>query len=712
MKCDSGFLQKPNSNGSCQNCNIDNCSYCRQVGICEFCMKGFFFNNGVCNPCHENCDFCSNLTECITCKGNFSNLPPGICCSIGSFLDENKSCQLCSIATANCSDCMANKTCIACQQGYTLIKGICCANNTFLDENLSCQQCSKATDHCSNCLMNKTCIGCQQNYILNEGICCEIGSYFYENLSCQPCSKATSNCSNCLPNKTCIECQPGFALSAGKCACSAGSYLDENKSCQLCSKATSNCSNCLTNKTCIECKQGYTLIAGKCACSAGLYLDENLICQLCSKTANYCSDCLANKTCTGCQLGYILNTSSQCILNQTTNNSTTSSKKPNANIKSIIINNNIPNIMFNCSIPSQIYYVYGLQNSIDNIVLNQIKLKNTVNSKEWELETIDEIYWTGYGGTTSGYLSFNVTKKLKNSGEIYKIKLWCISTSENIESDPISSNWTQPDNSARPTNVTIKVNSSSKSSKKTTNLLGNALIKALDIATTTYTNDGSKITTATKRRILQSSNQYGVSFYVMPDYSAIIDNTSSLISEKLANPTAFLANLSTAMVTLNPGEDLGLNFIGVSYSVLPNNFEQTQPEFQKEFPNITVSFKSMRFDLELTQDGTINIVVLPFNSSSSSMSANLSSNLISYNELMTFSNVNSVEVSKNVSSNVIAKGFSKGSEYIVYYAGINKQTPALYTDVYSQMIKTKDGLNLACGFGLSLMLFFSFFLIN
>ena len=920
-KCKNGFHQEPDSNGTCQKCGVDNCAYCPLNEICQFCMDGYVLKNDICVACPENCDICSNSTECITCKRGFSNLtfpaascesicqsneyyseestcltcdtkfsnctkctenlcsncsnttrffPEGICCPIGSYLDENQSCQHCSKATDNCSDCLANTTCIECQQGLTLIENICCATGFYLDENKTCQLCSKSTKNCYNCLLNKTCIECQPGFILNAGSCgCSTGFFMDENNTCQSCSKANSNCSACLANKTCIQCQQGytlingiccqngtyldsyktcqlcskasancldclinktciackqgfilnagsceclsgyfmdenntcqlcskansnctaclanktcvqfqqgyalkdgiccmngtyldanktcklcsnasagcldclinktcigckqgFILNSGSCECTSGYFMDENNTCQLCSKANSNCTACLANKTCVQCQQGFNLFNGTCLCPGGFFRDENQICQLCSIVTLNCLDCYTNKTCKNCQQGYLLTKDSKCLFNVTTNttiinntntttnaNNTTnasnitSESKPKAQIKNITIENFKPSIIFECSTSSQIFYVYGLQNSVDNIELSQIKAKKTANAKEWELETSDEIYWIGYGGVNSGHFSFNITKKLKNSGEKYRMKLWCISDSTNKESDPIVSNWTQPDNKATPTNVTITLEGTKKATKKQKSLIGGALVKTLGLNNNVYTDDGIKVSNPKTNRVLQSTNQYDLSFYVMPDYSAIVDNTSSLIAEKISDSTSFITDLKASIVDLNTGEDLGLSVAGITYSILSNDFDQTQPKLLNEFPNITESYRSLRVDLGLSQDGTIYLVVIPFNSSNSSMSSNKSANLISYSELIAFSNIKSVDVSENVSSTIIIRDLSKGSSYIAYYAGVNKQMPALYTDVYSQMVKTKGNNKIIFSLGLLLIsiLFLIFF---
>ena len=135
----------------------------------------------------------------------------------------------------------------------------------------------------------------------------------------------------------------------------------------------------------------------------------------------------------------------------------------------------------------------------------------------------------------------------------------------------------------------------------------------------------------------------------------------------------------------------------------------TQPSFREEFPNITVAFTSLRFDLSLAQNGNISFAMAPFNSSNSAMSANKSNSLISYADLIAFSNLLTTEVTGAANHTVVIHDLTKKAEYILYYAGINKETPALYTAVYSQMIKTKGGLNMIFGIGLLLISFFLFF---
>ncbi|KAL4486625.1 hypothetical protein ABPG73_003929, partial [Tetrahymena malaccensis] len=266
-----------NSFYTCQNCKIDNCQECQDVGSSQFncvqCLSQYYLYKNQCSikqPDNTNCNdkfICSacNDTNCLKCILNSSNDQQCLDCPSGQyFLQDKQTCQsekpagyicsqinnppnnaYCDWVNLKCQQCddinclicsdpnIYPQQCSQCQSNYILYNNKCYAkdnppNNAYCDwVNLKCQQCDDI-----NCLIcsdpniyPQKCLKCQSNQILYNNVCytqtnppnntyCD-----WENLECFQCKDIDClTCSN--PNlnlQQCLSCQTNQILYDGKC---------------------------------------------------------------------------------------------------------------------------------------------------------------------------------------------------------------------------------------------------------------------------------------------------------------------------------------------------------------------------------------------------------------------------------------------------------------------------------------------------------------
>ncbi|KAL4503557.1 hypothetical protein ABPG73_017300 [Tetrahymena malaccensis] len=378
-KCKQGFYL--NINKTCQECPVSNCYSCQtnsqSCDICQFnyvfdlqsnqCLQkcpenSFVFqdsnNNGYfCQECNQNCQKCSNSSECLQCKPSF-------------YVDKLKN-NTCSQCIENCANCNTDRnSCDQCYQDYYFISKLnrCskqCPLGYFsaIDTNgrMICQQCISNCDLCQN---SQQCQKCSSSYYLRSDTnqCIDKCPNGYS-LNGSNCIKCVSNCQNCNDMNSCQQCRQGYYLSIDKqciscqvnncdvcqntsnqcqvCAlgfilsldqssciqkCPEGQFAQLSNGNPVCSECSQNCNFCIDNTQCNQCKIGYTLINKKCVqcdvqqcnscdssvqicdqCSEQFYLSSNQLkcvsqCQTdeyLDKTLKMCKKCSLN--CTKCQ---------------------------------------------------------------------------------------------------------------------------------------------------------------------------------------------------------------------------------------------------------------------------------------------------------------------------------------------------------------------------------------------------------------------------
>ena len=141
----------------------------------------------------------------------------------------SKSCTMkCEIA--NCSYCVSDNKCGACNSGYVLNSGKCVSNKP--------KSCTSIGDY-TTCV-NSGCIWRQQ-------------ACYNGNQATYTCN--VSNCNKCSSDNYCSSCANGYNLKNGKC--------EKQISCNV-----SNCNKCNSDNYCSSCANGYNLKRGKCEKSA------------------------------------------------------------------------------------------------------------------------------------------------------------------------------------------------------------------------------------------------------------------------------------------------------------------------------------------------------------------------------------------------------------------------------------------------------------
>ncbi|KAM3147887.1 hypothetical protein pb186bvf_000215 [Paramecium bursaria] len=106
------------------------------------CKENFYFNDGQCMQCEDNCEICSQLLQsCQKCK-------------IGYYLQDNK-CKLCQPECLDCDNRNNNYYCMSCITGYAQDDGLCIQCGSY------CLQCQIQQ---LNGILYNICLQCTDNY--------------------------------------------------------------------------------------------------------------------------------------------------------------------------------------------------------------------------------------------------------------------------------------------------------------------------------------------------------------------------------------------------------------------------------------------------------------------------------------------------------------------------------------------------------------------
>ncbi|KAL4453636.1 hypothetical protein ABPG74_009532 [Tetrahymena malaccensis] len=206
-----------NSFYTCQNCKIDNCQECQDVGSSQFncvqCLSQYYLYKNQCSikqPDNTNCNdkfICSacNDTNCLKCILNSSNDQQCLDCPSGQyFLQDKQTCQSEKPAGYICSQISLFQTCQNCK----------------ID---NCQECQDAGFFGIDCKQSciQSCILCQDSLSCDKYSDERIYQKEDCHFSCQKCY---------IPNKdyACQECSSEtreLEQMTGSCFCKAG-YTD------------------------------------------------------------------------------------------------------------------------------------------------------------------------------------------------------------------------------------------------------------------------------------------------------------------------------------------------------------------------------------------------------------------------------------------------------------------------------------------------------
>ncbi|KAL4512337.1 hypothetical protein ABPG72_005339 [Tetrahymena utriculariae] len=328
QKCpENSFVQKDsNQRYFCQQC-IQNCQQCSNSTECQQCKPSFYVdksNNNTCSQCIENCINCnSNSNSCDQCQLNYYFIPKlNKCiqqCPLQYFdsidTSERLVCQQC---INNCDSCKNSSQCEKCSESFYLrLDTYQCVNKCPYGYSLKGTSCIKCISNCQTCSDMNSCEQCRQGYYLNSDKQC---------VSCQ-----VNNCDVCQDTSNqCQVCSLGFILSLNQSSCIKqcpdGQFSQQSNGNLICSKCSQNCSLCIDNTQCNKCQQGFTLINKQCVqcnvqqcsqcensvqlcdqCSQSLYLNSNQLkcvsqCQAdeyLDSTLKMCKKCHQN--CKKCQ---------------------------------------------------------------------------------------------------------------------------------------------------------------------------------------------------------------------------------------------------------------------------------------------------------------------------------------------------------------------------------------------------------------------------
>ena len=277
---------------NCESINMDN-------GVCFFCKKGFFLNNGD--------KKCTNVENCYESSYNICKR-----CNKGYYLDKkNNKCIIQKNMFAYCKESIDGEKCSLCDNGYYLAEDGNCINMNY------CQKVDKISNKCKKCI---------NGYFLTEdGYACT---------SEKNCSKGDNNFG------ICNKCKDNYYLDNKDRKCKSNQEENDLKYCEnsygnICNKCIIGYSigedhKCSTsydckksiNTTCIECIDNYHLslnnictnverciyasfyVLGCVECEENYYYDEyNMKCKLAkgnfincksSEDLNFCQKCKNN----------------------------------------------------------------------------------------------------------------------------------------------------------------------------------------------------------------------------------------------------------------------------------------------------------------------------------------------------------------------------------------------------------------------------------
>jgi len=646
LQCDQGYLFNSISptQSNCQ-CSVANCTNCTSGGQCTTCDYGFglYSESNLCIPCLIN--------NCLACSFDVNfNAQCTLC--LNGLIYSNGSCQNCSNVVSNCSICQDSQTCQQCFQGnYLNSNGSCvacgdintigcvvcfddfscsnCVTGYYLNTDAACRPCKSLYQNCDECNI-QDCIRCSDGYYYNGTtstcILCQVNN-------CSQCTDP-SICDICLPgytlyNNTCISCNNGTNLSncmtcdlsnsnKNVClSCNPTYYMDKSGVCDTCFSISSSCENCLNSTYCNQCLVNTNIQTylypdptnpGSQTCFVGcpfstLLNMTSLICQPCYLTFGHgCVNCSSTQ-CTQCgsqETYFYGNTCTYCNgTNQLVVNSIYCLDNPTISYVNLTNINIFVNLQVNCSVPSQVLFIYGLFTSANSYTLSSLANVTGI------IPPNDFLYtWEGKGVISTditGFLNLTLNGPFQNSGQLYQMKLWCQASNQwgTLTTNVTSVNWTQFDNGAKI--VKLQVNTSNYVNFAKKPLVALAIQKALGITREIYTDNFVPASSyQSSRRILTTETRqlqnyiYNYTFYVLPDYKIAYDYMESVVNSSLQNSTLFSLNIQNYISSIDSSSSFGIqnvSFMGtMNNTSIEQNFFPGYPAFSVQNTTIFIKY--------------------------------------------------------------------------------------------------------------------------
>ncbi|EAR91957.3 variant specific surface protein S2, putative (macronuclear) [Tetrahymena thermophila SB210] len=323
--------------------------------ICEIqAGKYFEIHKKQCYQCPDNCYYCNNNYECLSCMPNFSMV--NNLCSSSELISQKRQDQIKpDCIYCDCKKFNQNNECLQCRQYCEQLK-----EQTVEDERQIQQQkisnpfikrflpqmsvqCTESNIGCSKCVQQYITRFLLQNQrnLQFPILCSECFSSYYFKSQTSQCIPCPDGCYSCT-SSGCVQCQEGFFLATDVCqqcgqncncdqtssckSCQEGYFLqstNEGNTCVTCNPSNydpinlqcitcqSNCTTCKSINKCVLCDSGYYLLGissntNQCVlCSeSGYYADS--INNKCIQCDNNCSTCDSTNNCTSCNSGYFL----------------------------------------------------------------------------------------------------------------------------------------------------------------------------------------------------------------------------------------------------------------------------------------------------------------------------------------------------------------------------------------------------------------------
>ena len=280
-----------------------------------------------------------------------------------------------------------------------------------------------------------------------------------------------------------------------------------------------------------------------------------------------------------------------------------------------------------------------------------------------------------------------------------------------LQSSMGSVSWSFPSNGA--SEAVINLVSATPLNRTQKKQLGAYVRKALGLNRQMYTDEGDLVGTST--RLLQNgtnstsnssnANYSTVSFYVLPDYTAVNDTMNSVINTALANSSAFVATLTA---TIGTSANFSINGASLGQTISA----QPTPLFANTQPNVTVFSAYLVFTLNVTNtNATVYMAVgyaltnssrlLQGNGTNATNGTNTSNtnttNATTYNQTAPswtqFLNgtdaagnpfiakyYTSVTMGKAITVNL--SSLTANKTYNLYFGAANQMMPAQYSSIY------------------------------
>ena len=331
-------------------------------------------NNKRCYFCNKVCDLCYDDSEyCIKCAKGYKKNHYNKCqilCEDGFYVDYEA--NICRRCNRPCLTCVNNENnCRTCIENYNILKlnsynnynyNTCVETcpNKFTKVKNEINECIKCKEECSKCISQDFCTACEEGYylIIDLGLCVKAcpSSYFVEDNSL--CTLCPKECKECLNRRHCTSCNLEYFFypenNSCKSKCIERHFITSNNNCEKCDV---NCLNCFEYKdNCILCPEGKTLVVSeedktKHKCTYITLNNENADNQSseAKKCPTNCLECTNNNTCIKCDdtTEYSLLKDNKCISKCNISETYISSINKCIDFKECIIESNIigPNVI-------------------------------------------------------------------------------------------------------------------------------------------------------------------------------------------------------------------------------------------------------------------------------------------------------------------------------------------------------------------------------